>query len=328
MEKIKYNDFCNKKVSNIAFGCATLAELYNKYDSNEYLDVLKYSYKNGINYYDVAPFYGGGLAENRLGEFIKIPEINREKIFVATKIGRYTDLNNNLGSGGYFDFTPSKIEESIKMSMKMLNINYIDLIQCHDIENVESNKIIDILPLLDHFKKIDKIRGIGINSYPIYPLEKIIESTKIKIDSVGTYAHHTLINDSLTDYVPYFKKKNIKIINSSPLAMGLLTNNGPPSWHPASNNMRNSVLDIINYCEKKKENVEDISMRFSLSNQNILTTITGGKNILEIEKNIDSLNNPLSNQMLSDINNITKPIKNKLWGPEEGVHPVYCWKHI
>ena len=66
-KKIKYSSFCNKKVSNIGYGCATLAELYNEFNSNEYLDILKYSYKNGINYYDVAPFYGGGLAEKRLG---------------------------------------------------------------------------------------------------------------------------------------------------------------------------------------------------------------------------------------------------------------------
>ncbi len=250
--KIKYSDFCNKKVSNIAYGCATIAELYNKFDSNEYLDILKYSYQSGINYFDVAPFYGGGLAEKRLGEFISIPEINREDLFISTKIGRYTDLNSNSGSGGYFDFTPSKIEESIKTSMKNLNTNYIDLIQCHDIENVESNKIIDILPLLDHYKNIGKIGGIGINSYPLYPLKMIIESSNIKIDSVGTYAHHTLINDSIKDYIPYFVEKKIKIINCSPLAMGLLTKNGPPSWHPASDIMRNSVLDILSYCEKKK----------------------------------------------------------------------------
>ncbi len=69
-------------------------------------------------------------------------------------------------------------------------------------------------------------------------------------------------------------------------------------------------------------------MRFSFSNPDILTTITGGKNNFEIQKNINSLNNPLSNEMLSDLNEIVKPIKNCLWGPEDGIQPVYCWEYI
>ena len=79
---IKYTDFCKKKISNIGYGCATLAELYNSFNNNEYLDVLEYAYKSGINYYDVAPFYGGGIAENRLSEFLKIYNINREKMII------------------------------------------------------------------------------------------------------------------------------------------------------------------------------------------------------------------------------------------------------
>lgn len=322
--KIKYKHFCKKNISNIGYGCATLAELYNNFESNEYLDILEFSYKNGINYYDVAPFYGGEIAEKRLGEFIKKIN-NREDIFIATKIGRYTSKNSLSGAGGYFDFTPKKIEESIKKSLENLNISYIDLIQCHDIEYVELKKIIDILPLLEHYKSIGLINGIGINSYPIQPLKNIIENTKIKIDSVGTYAHNTIINNTIIDHIDYFKNKDIEIINSSPLAMGLLTEKGPPSWHPASKLMLNKVSELNLYCKNNKENISDLSMKYSLSNDNILTTITGGKNINEIHKNINCLNKPLSNFLIKDINKILYPIKNCLWGPEDGVNPVFNW---
>ena len=322
--EIKYKQFCNKNISNIGYGCATLAELYNTFESNEYLDTLEFSFKKGINYYDVAPFYGGEIAEKRLGEFIN--KINdRENIFIATKIGRYTNKNSLSGAGGFFDFTPDKIEESIKNSLKNLNISYIDLIQCHDIEYVELNKIIDILPILQHYKSIGIIKSIGINSYPIEPLKNIIENTNIKIDSVGTYAHNTIINNSIIENIDYFKSKNIEIINSSPLAMGLLTEQGPPSWHPASNLMLNTVSKLKDYCFNNKENISDLSMRYSLSNPYILTTITGGKNINEIQKNINCLNKPLSHLLIKDINKIVYPIKNYLWGPEDGVNPVFKW---
>ena len=323
---IKYTDFCKKQVSNIGYGCATLAELYNSFNNSEYLDILEYSYTKGINYYDVAPFYGGGIAETRLGYFIK--NNNREKIFIASKIGRYTEENSLSGAGGYFDFTPSKIEKSIKMSLSKLNTNYIDLIQCHDIENVDAKTVLDILPLLEHYKSIGIINGIGINSYPIEPLKEIINNTNIKIDSVGTYAHNTIINDSIKNDINYFKNKNIKIINSSPLAMGLLTTDGPPDWHPASEKMLKNVDDLKIYLDNNNEKIEDISMRYSFANNDILTTISGAKNINELNENIKSICNPLSNKLLTDINKITEPIKNCLWGPEEGIEPIYKWDYI
>ena len=65
--------------------------------------------------------------------------------------------------------------------------------------------------------------------------------------SIGTYAHNTIINDSIKNDIEYFKDKNIKIINSSPLAMGLLTDKGPPDWHPASEKMLNTVKDLKIY---------------------------------------------------------------------------------
>ena len=107
---IKYSDFCGKKVSNLAYGCATLAELYNTFKSQEYLELLEYSFNNGINYFDVAPFYGGGLAELRLGEFLNGTNIDRNDLFISTKVGRYTENNSLSGAGGYFDFSPSKID--------------------------------------------------------------------------------------------------------------------------------------------------------------------------------------------------------------------------
>ena len=325
-QDITYNFFCKKSVSNIAYGCATLANIYKPLNIDDCKDLITYNFKKGINYFDVAPFYGGELAEKNLG--VSIKDISRNELFIATKIGRYTDNNSNSGAGGYFDFSPSKIEQSIKKSMNNMNIKYIDLLQCHDIENVSRQTVLDALPLLEHYKTTGIINGIGINSYPIQPLINIIDNTTIKINSVGTYAHNTLINNTILDYIEYFTKKNISIINSSPLAMGLLTQKGPPEWHPASNLMKTTVNNLNNYCVTKNLNIENLSMIYSLINKDILTTISGGNSITEIKDNLNCLNKTIDDLIMKDITKIVYPIKNKLWGPEEGITPVYKWDYI
>ena len=56
-----------------------------------------------------------------------------------------------------------------------------------------------------------------------------------------------------------------------------------------------------------------------------MTTISGGNNIAEIKQNLNCLNKTIDGLILKDITQIVYPIKNKLWGPEEGITPVYKW---
>ena len=53
-----------------------------------------------------------------------------------------------------------------------------------------------------------------------------------------SYSRNTLVDSSLQEHLAYFEKKGVGIINASPTAMGLLTNNGPPVWHPASDKLK------------------------------------------------------------------------------------------
>ena len=82
--------------------------------------------------------------------------------------------------------------------------------------------------------------------------------------------------------------------------MGLLTKDGPPDWHPASEKMLKNVNDLNIYLDNNSENIEDISMRYSLANKDVLTTITGAKNINEIDQNIKSISKPLSDKILTE----------------------------
>jgi len=38
--------------------------------------------------------------------------------------------------------------------------------------------------------------------------------------------------------LPYLKSKGVGVITASPLSMGLLTENGPPEWHPAPSELK------------------------------------------------------------------------------------------
>jgi len=58
-----------------------------------------------------------------------------------------------------FDFSASRIERSVKESMERLNVSYLDVVQCHDIEFGDLNQIVEeSLPVLESLKSKGIVR--------------------------------------------------------------------------------------------------------------------------------------------------------------------------
>lgn len=74
------------KVTALGLGTVPLGGLYEQVDEREGLALVRRTYELGIRLFDTAPQYGAGLSERRLG--MVLPELPRESIVVATKVGR------------------------------------------------------------------------------------------------------------------------------------------------------------------------------------------------------------------------------------------------
>lgn len=155
--------------------------------------------KAGVNYIDTAPWYGHGTSEEILGECLK--DVPREAYYIATKVGRYEKDPKLM-----FDFSAEKTRESIDLSLKRLKVDYIDVIQVHDIEFAPSLDVIinETLPVLQEACRNGKAKYIGITGYPVHTLKECIEKSNIKLDMVLSYTRLTLIDRTLNEYVPFF----------------------------------------------------------------------------------------------------------------------------
>ena len=77
-----------------------------------------------------------------------------------------------------------------------------------------------------------------------YVLDRVPPGT---VDVILSYCHYGINDSALEDLLPYLKSKGVGVISASPLAMGLLTENGPPEWHPASNELKVLLYYIIHH---------------------------------------------------------------------------------
>ena len=290
------------KVSVLGYGASSLGSIFRSIDESEGIRTVHTAIDLGINFIDVAPFYGLTKAETILGKALK--EIPRNAYYLATKVGRYGDAE--------FDFSASRVVTSVDESLARLNIDQIDLVQCHDIEFGSLDQVVnETIPAMRKLQEQGKVRFIGITGLPLRIFRYVLDRTEV--DTVLSYCHHTLCDTSLEDLIPYVEEKLVGIINASPLGMGLLTERGTPAWHPAPDEIKETCARAAAYCRSKGVDIAQLAIQFALANPDLATTLVGTANPENLKKNVRWLETPIDHELLAEVQAILSPIRNKTW---------------
>ncbi len=84
------------------------------------------------------------------------------------------------------------------------------------------------------------------------------------VDVVLSYCHYCMNDTSLLSYIPYFQSRGVGLISASPLAMGLLTRQGPPDWHPAPPALAAAAQAAVAAAEAAGQDAARLALRFAL----------------------------------------------------------------
>ena len=245
---MNYNEIgkTGMRVSNLSFGASSLGGVFHDIREAEGIKAVYTAVENGMNFIDVSPYYGHYKAETVLGKALK--EIPRDKYYLSTKVGRYGKDGVNT-----WDYSGKRATESVYESLDRLHIEYIDLINVHDVEFSDMNQVVnETLPALVELKKKGIVGHVGITDLQLENLKWIIDHSEPgTVESVLNFCHYCLNDEKLTDYLDYFESKNIGIINASPLSMGLLSQRGVPAWHPAPQSLVEACRKAVQHCLSK-----------------------------------------------------------------------------
>ena len=290
------------KVSNISFGASSLGGVFRQISEDEAIKAVFTAIDNGINFIDVSPYYGHLKAETVLGKALK--QIPRDRYYLSTKVGRYGKDGVNL-----WDYSAKRVTESVYESMERLNIDYIDLINVHDIEFQASmegglQKVVDeTLPALVALREKGVVGHVGITDLQPENLKWVIEHSEPgTVESILCFCHYSLNDDMLLDYLDFFESHGIGVVNASPLSMGLLSDRGTPEWHPAPQPLKDACRRAAEYCRSKDYPIEKLAMQFSTSlNPRIATTLFSSANPKNGLKNINYVSEPMDKQLVKDV---------------------------
>jgi L-galactose dehydrogenase len=290
------------EVSVLGFGASPLGDVFSVTDPVEGKLAVHYAIERGINFFDVSPYYGVTLAEQRLG--VALAGL-RHKVILATKCGRY--------GADDFDFSARTVVAGVCESLVRLKTDYIDLLQVHDVEFGDVEQIVnETLPALRALQQQGKARYIGITGYSLQTLVSIAKSAPV--DSILSYCRYNLmVCDMDTILTPLVNERSIGLINASPLHMGILSPCGVPAWHPAPAAVRAAGRRANEICKAHGLPPTEVALRFCLAHPTVAATLVGMSTVNQVEENLRALEPGEDAGVIEEIVAALGPNLNYVW---------------
>jgi L-galactose dehydrogenase len=291
-------------VSALSFGASSLGGVFRDVDHSEAIRAVHVSLELGINFIDVSPFYGLTKAETVLGA--ALVDVPRDRYILATKVGRYGETEKD------FDFSAKRITASVDDSLRRLGVDYVDVIQVHDMEFGNLDQVVsETIPALRTAQRAGKARFVGVTGLPLNNFRYVAD--RVDVDTVLSYCHYELNDTALLDLVPYLRRKGVGVINASPLGMGLLSSRGTPPWHPAPRHVKEACAKAAAFCKERGASIEKLAVQFAVGQPDVTTTLVGSASPENMKRNVQWVNEPIDRELLREVLDILKPIHNVTW---------------
>ncbi len=287
------------KVSALSFGASSLGAVFHDINEPRAIEAVHAAVDGGMNFIDVSPYYGHYKAETVLGKALR--EIPRDKYFLSTKVGRYGKDGVNT-----WDYSAKRAKESVSESMERLGIDYIDLINVHDIEFADLKQVAEeTLPALVELKEAGLVGHVGITDLQPENIKWVVENTpEGMVETIMNFCHYTLNDDMLLDYLDMFEERGIGVISASPLSMGLLSQRGVPAWHPAPKSLVEACQRAAAHCNAKGYPIEKLAVQYAISNPRIATTLFSSANPDNVRKNLAFAEEPMDENLVREVREI------------------------
>lgn len=302
------------RTSIVGFGASPLGGVFGEVTQVDADWMVRAAIDSGVNLFDVSPYYGITKAETVLGKALS--GIPRDRYILATKVGRYDSAS--------FDFSAERTAASVDESLRRLQTDHIDLIQCHDIEFGSLDQIAEeTIPALRKLQEQGKVRYIGITGLPLGIFKFVLD--RAKVDTILSYCHYTLYDNSLEQLLPMLNSASVGIISAAPFGMGLLTDRPLPDWHPAPEPLRQACTTARELCERSGVRISQVALQYALANPIISSTLVGMGNRKQVEENIASAATRPDQSLLAELHALFQDVRNLTWSsgrPENNILPL------
>lgn len=294
-------------------GTAHLGELYALVPEEHSQATLQRAWDVGVRYFDTAPWYGRGLAEHRLGQFLRTKV--RSSFAVSTKVGRTLAASRRRQpvstapwTGGLpfevtFDYTYDGVMRAHAQSLQRLALPYVDSLVIHDLDSKTHTpdelaryrrQLLEEggMRALEELRSAGDVDAIGIGVNRGGELKDILPH--VDVDFTLMAMPYTLLEQSsLHTDMAACVARGISVVLGSPFASGILAtgarNDAKYGYRSAAAEIVAKVDAIEKLCREYGTQLSTAALHFVLGHPAVVAVIPGATSPAEVEQNVASL---------------------------------------
>lgn len=281
------------------------------------LALLNSAISLGINYMDTAPSYGNGESEELIGRVLRNNPNNR--IFISSKVGL---LQRSIVpfSGDEAYVSEDCIRRVVEHSLWLLQRDHLDMLFIHSPEEEiwrwDDKLDAPVLRVLEKLRDEKIIGAIGLGSNSAEFPSRLAETGRFDVVEIAN--GYTLLQQPIEKrLLPAAQRHDIGIVAGGPFCDGMLAKVQYEKLEEFKRSGRyNSLLnertlamlgDYYRLSDESEISMNELSLRYILSNPAIHTVIPGAQNPDEVEKNYSAgLKGPLPDDVLEEIGKIQR----------------------
>ncbi|WP_310886503.1 aldo/keto reductase [Pseudomonas cichorii] len=294
-------------------GGTQIGNIFAPVDDAQAYAVLNQAWEAGVRYFDTSPFYGYGLSEHRLGQFLRSKP--RNEYLVSTKVGRVfkaspgAKVDDSLWTEPLpfryeYDFTAAGARRSVEDSLQRLGLAKIDIVYIHDLgpDNTElpgswrSNFDIAAKGAMAELTKMREeglidAWGFGINA----PDAAILSAeTNVPVPDIMLLACQYSIIDhqyAVEKTFPALASKGISVVVGTPLNDGFL---GGRNRYNFSTKLPAGVAEkrarLFAICDRFGIDMRTAALQFAAAPKIVSAIIPGARVPGQVTANAQSMN--------------------------------------
>jgi D-threo-aldose 1-dehydrogenase len=312
------------RVSRLGLGAASIGGLYEAVPEADALATVAHAWEIGIRTFDVAPLYGYGAAERRVG--MALADHPRDEYVLSTKVGRLVRPPEAIPPGAdvdaqsldgrddayyaraeplrlVFDYSADGVRRSIEESLDRLRLERVDIALIHDPDNHWEQAVGEAWPALARMREEGTIRAVGAGMNQSSMLARFAREGDFDVFLVA--GRYTLLDqDALTELLPLCVERGVSILAAGVMNSGVLADPRPGSrfdYRPAPPAIVDRARRIAAVCERHDVPLRAAAIQFPLAHPAVVSLIAGVRSVDHLDEYPALMRRPIPAALWADL---------------------------
>jgi D-threo-aldose 1-dehydrogenase len=300
------------RVTRLGLGSAPLGGLFRPVTDQDAERTVERAYQLGLRFFDTAPLYGNGLAEQRVGHALR--QFPRDSYVLATKAGRLIRRGappepgqsyhgSPQGMEPVFDFSAGGVRTSVRESLERLGLDRVDVVHLHDPDDHYEQALTEGYPALAELRAAGAIRAVGAGMNQAAMEARFLRAAGF--DCFLLAGRYTLLDQSgLDELLPLAVERRASIIAGGVFNSGLLAAPVAGStydYRPAPPELVERAQRLAAVCRNHGVPLAAAAIQFPLGHPAVTTVVIGARSPSELEEDVALFETPLPAQLWEEL---------------------------